>query len=66
VTEEEEEGAPGGVAGSEQPAEEPTLAESAAGALPFTGFEAGLVLIGGAALAAAGLALRRIGRTHKS
>jgi hypothetical protein len=33
------------------------------GSLPFTGFEAGLVLIGGAGIALTGLALRRFG--HK-
>jgi hypothetical protein len=55
------------VAGASKPAqEEPTLAESAAEALPFTGFQAILVLIGGAAIVATGLALRRIGRTQKS
>jgi hypothetical protein len=32
------------------------------GSLPFTGFEAGLVLIGGAGIALTGLALRRFGR----
>jgi hypothetical protein len=59
----------GEVSGSSKPvaaAEEPTLVESATDALPFTGFQATLVLIAGAILAAAGLALRRIGRTQKS
>jgi hypothetical protein len=36
------------------------------GALPFTGFQAGLVLLGGAGIAAAGLAVRRLGRSQKN
>jgi|1185.fasta_scaffold85283_1 hypothetical protein len=36
------------------------------GSLPFTGFEAGLVLIGGAGIALTGLALRRFGRSPQN
>jgi hypothetical protein len=40
--------------------------ESGGGSLPFTGFQAGMVLLGGAGIAAAGLAIRRIGRSEKN
>jgi hypothetical protein len=40
----------------------PTFAEAVSESLPFTGFQAVVVLIGGAGLAASGLALRRLSR----
>jgi cytoskeletal protein RodZ len=50
---------PGEVAG-----EGPSVPEAAGGSLPLTGFQAGLVLFAGAALVAAGFAIRRIARSH--
>jgi hypothetical protein len=40
----------------------PTFSEAVSESLPFTGFQAVIVLMGGAGLAATGLALRRLGR----
>jgi hypothetical protein len=40
----------------------PTLSEAVSGSLPFTGFQAVIVLMGGAGLAVTGFALRRRGR----
>ncbi len=51
----------GGVEGTIEE-EEPTLIESVTDELPFTGFQALIVLGAGAGLAGAGVALRRIGR----
>lgn len=54
---------PGKVLGSiEGGGNNPTFSEAVSESLPFTGFQAVVVLIGGAGLAGTGLALRRLGR----
>ena len=59
-------GAQGGVAGASAEGESsensPSLLASAEGALPFTGFQAGIALLIGGALAGTGLAIRRTAR----
>ena len=44
----------------------PSLLASAEGALPFTGFQAGIALLIGGALAGTGLAIRRTARSRDS
>lgn len=53
---------PSGVLGGGGGEKDVTLPEAVSESLPFTGFQAALVLIGGAGIAGTGLALRRIGR----
>jgi hypothetical protein len=50
----------------EQPTGAGVLGTGQSGNLPFTGFQAGIVLLGGAGIAATGFALRRLGRNQKS
>jgi hypothetical protein len=55
----------GGV-GGEQPGGGEVAAAAGEGGLPFTGFHAALVALGGAGIAATGLVLRRMGRNKSS
>ena len=63
-------GAEGGVAGASAEGRSgensPSLLASAEGALPFTGFEAGIALLIGGVLAGTGLAVRRTARSRDS
>ena len=50
------------VAGATLKQQKPTVAKAAAGALPFTGLQLGIVFVAGVALLGAGIFLRRMGR----
>lgn len=54
--------APTGAAGANVTSPPPGIVQAAKGGRPFTGFQAGVALAVGAAIAAAGLGLRRLGR----
>jgi hypothetical protein len=55
-------GGNGAPAPQQAPAETAPAAEQAAGTLPFTGFELGIIVLAGIALAGAGYTLRRTTR----
>jgi hypothetical protein len=52
----------GAVSGATASQPKPSVSKAAAGALPFTGFQLGLVVVAGTGLLGAGIALRRMSR----
>lgn len=54
-----------GYGGQPQVQDEVTQSGGGGGTLPFTGADLGLLVVGGGLFAAAGLAMRRVGRNRK-